>query len=79
MTHLLFVVSGGMQTFCDSSWRVELVSKPTACGIVAISTHEAGQEVRETPVEQRQEKRRAKRRNPTGLRVLRDSWLSPLE
>ncbi|EGF27647.1 transposase [Rhodopirellula baltica] len=43
-----------------------------------ISTEEAGCEIRETPVEILQEKRKAKRRNPTGKRIRRDGWLSPL-
>ncbi|EKK00381.1 protein containing DUF1568 [Rhodopirellula baltica SH28] len=43
-----------------------------------IPTEEAGREIRETPVEALQQKRKAKRRNPTGKRIRRDEWLSPL-
>ena len=39
---------------------------------------EAAQQIRDTPVAERKEQRKSKRRNPTGKRVLRDSWLAPL-
>ncbi|QDV23041.1 hypothetical protein [Aureliella helgolandensis] len=45
----------------------------------AVPTAEAGKKIRETPVQQRMQEQKAKRRNPTGKRVLRDSWLAPLE
>ncbi|TWT94953.1 transposase [Neorhodopirellula pilleata] len=43
-----------------------------------IPTEEAGRRVRETPVEKLRDEHKAKRRNPTGRRILRDAWLSPL-
>jgi REP element-mobilizing transposase RayT len=50
-----------------------------AFDLVTITPEEAGEQIRNTPVEKLKEQRRAKRRSPTGRRVLRDSWLSPLE
>jgi len=41
-------------------------------------TDEAGRKIRETPVDQLREERRRKKRNPTGRRIRRDDWLSPL-
>jgi len=49
-----------------------------AYDLVPVPSEEAAKEIRETPVDQMREKRRAKRRNPTGRRVKRDSWLAPL-
>ena len=43
-----------------------------------IPTEEAGRQTRETPVDELRAKRRAKRANPTGRRIRRDDWLSPL-
>lgn len=43
-----------------------------------IPTEQAAKQIRETPVEQLREKRRSKRRNPTGRKVRRDAWLAPL-
>ncbi len=43
-----------------------------------VPTTEAGRRIRETPVEQLRQERRAEKRNPTGRRVRRDGWLSPL-
>jgi hypothetical protein len=43
-----------------------------------VSTEAAGQAIRDTPVEELKQKRRAKRRNPTGRRIRRDDWLAPL-
>ena len=43
-----------------------------------IPTAEAGRKLRETPVDQLREERRKKKRNPTGRRIRRDDWLSPL-
>ncbi|WP_286766403.1 MULTISPECIES: transposase [Rhodopirellula] len=43
-----------------------------------IPTDEAGRQTRETPVETLRRERKAKRRNPTGKRIRRDEWLSPL-
>ena len=49
-----------------------------AFDLVSVSTEQAGEHVRETPVADRKQQRRAKRRNPTGKRILRDRWLAPL-
>ena len=49
-----------------------------AFDLVPITTEEAGKAIRETPVAELKEARKAKRRNPTGRRVRRDGWLSPL-
>jgi len=43
-----------------------------------VPTAQAGRAIRETPVEQLQRQRKARRRNPTGRRVRRDGWLAPL-
>ncbi|TWU01637.1 hypothetical protein [Neorhodopirellula pilleata] len=43
-----------------------------------IPTEEAGRKIRETPVDDLRKERKAKRKNPTGRRILRDAWLSPL-
>lgn len=43
-----------------------------------IPTEEAGRKIRETPLDELREERQAKRKNPTGRRILRDAWLSPL-
>jgi REP element-mobilizing transposase RayT len=43
-----------------------------------IPTEEAGRQIRETPVKELQEQRKAKRRNPTGRKLRRDGWLAPL-
>jgi hypothetical protein len=40
---------------------------------VPMPTAEAGEEIRNTPVDELKEKRRAKRRNPTGRRIRRDA------
>lgn len=49
-----------------------------AFDLVTVSTEEAGKQLRETPVAEHKKQRAAKRRNPTGRRILRDSWLAPL-
>ena len=49
-----------------------------AFDLVPISTEEAGKHQRETTVDEKKKQRQAKRRNPTGKRILRDSWLAPL-
>ena len=49
-----------------------------AFDLVVIETEEAAEQIRNTPVADRKEQRKSKRRNPTGKRVLRDSWLAPL-
>ena len=43
-----------------------------------VPTKEAGQKIRDTPVDQLREERKAKRRHPTGRKVRRDGWLAPL-
>ena len=43
-----------------------------------IPTEEAGRKIRETPVDELREERKVKRKNPTGHRIRRDAWLSPL-
>jgi hypothetical protein len=49
-----------------------------AFDLVPVPTEQAGEEIRTTPVEELKEKRRAKKRNPTGRRIRRDAWLAPL-
>ena len=49
-----------------------------AFDLVPVTTEQAGQEIRNTPVDQLREKRRAQRKNPTGKRIRRDGWLAPL-
>ncbi|MCG8649448.1 MAG: hypothetical protein MI861_06430 [Pirellulales bacterium] len=49
-----------------------------AFDLVAITTEQAGSEIREQPSIQLREKRRKRRKNPTGKRVRRDGWLAPL-
>ena len=43
-----------------------------------VPTEEAGRRIRDTPVQQLREEQKSKRRNPTGKRIRRDGWLSPL-
>ena len=50
-----------------------------AFDLVSVSSDEAGRHLRETAVADRKQQRQAKRRNPTGKRILRDSWLAPLK
>lgn len=50
-----------------------------AFDLVTISNEEAGRQIRNTTVENRKRQRAAKRRNPTGKRINRDSWLAPLQ
>ena len=50
-----------------------------AFDLVAVSTEEAGEQLRGTAVAELKKKRQAKRRNPTGKQILRDGWLAPLE
>ncbi|PAY20587.1 hypothetical protein CKO51_05665 [Rhodopirellula sp. SM50] len=49
-----------------------------AFDLVPITTKQAGEERRTKPVDELREKKRAKRRNPTGKRIRRDGWLAPL-
>jgi hypothetical protein len=41
-------------------------------------TEKAGKQLRDTTVDDLRQKRRAKRKNPTGRRIRRDGWLAPL-
>ncbi|MEM8670626.1 MAG: hypothetical protein AAGG48_24080, partial [Planctomycetota bacterium] len=43
-----------------------------------VSTEEAGKKIRDTPVDQLRKDRTKKKRNPTGRKIKRDGWLSPL-
>ncbi len=43
-----------------------------------VPTQEAAKQIRETPVDELREQRKAKKRNPTGKRIKRDAWLAPL-
>ncbi len=43
-----------------------------------MSVEQAGQAIRETPVEKLAKQVQAKRRRPTGRRIRRDAWLAPL-
>jgi len=49
-----------------------------AFDLVAVTTEEAGREIRTTPVDELRERRRQRRRHPTGRRILRDDWLAPM-
>ncbi len=49
-----------------------------AFDLATLPTDEAAQQILDTPVAERKEQRKSKRRSPTGKRVLRDSWLAPL-
>ena len=49
-----------------------------AFDLVPVATHDAAAKIRSTSVDQLREERRSKRRCPTGRRIRRDGWLSPL-
>ncbi len=49
-----------------------------AFDLVPVSTEETGKAIRETPVAELKQKLKEKKRRPTGRRVRRDGWLSPL-
>jgi len=49
-----------------------------AFDLVPVPTEEAAKEIRETPVDELRAKQKQKKRNPTGRRIRRDGWLSPL-
>ncbi len=51
----------------------------TAFDLVPVSTAKAGKQIRENSVEGRKNLRRHGRHHPTGKRILRDSWLAPLQ
>lgn len=50
-----------------------------AFDLVAVSTEEAGEQLRNSSVGELKKQRRAKRQGPTGKRILRDDWLAPLK
>ncbi len=50
-----------------------------AFDLVSVSSDQAGDHLRETSVADRKQQRRAKQRNLTGRRILRDRWLAPLK
>ena len=43
-----------------------------------VPREEAAKEIRETPIDQLEAKRKRQKRNPTGRRIRRDAWLAPL-
>ena len=49
-----------------------------AFDLVPVPTEQAGKQIRETPVDELKQQHRERKRNPTGRRILRDRWLSPL-
>src|SRR6056297_692667 len=49
-----------------------------AFDLIPTPTDEAGKKIRDTPVDEVRKQRKSKRRNPTGRKVRRDAWLSPL-
>ena len=49
-----------------------------AFDLVAISNEEASNQIQNTTVAARKKQQSAKRRNPTGKQIARDSWLSPI-
>ena len=49
-----------------------------AFDLKAMPTEQAGEELRTSTVEEVQARKAARRRNPTGRRIRRDAWLSPL-
>ncbi|OYP28505.1 hypothetical protein [Rhodopirellula sp. MGV] len=49
-----------------------------AFDLVAIRTDEAGRKIRETTVDTLRAEKKQKKKNPTGRRVRRDGWLSPI-
>ncbi|MEM6473434.1 MAG: hypothetical protein AAF802_28000 [Planctomycetota bacterium] len=61
---------------CKARRGAEIPS--AAFDLKPIPTEEAGKKIRETPVEQLRKERRRKKKNPTGRRIKRDGWLSPL-
>jgi len=49
-----------------------------AFDLVPITNKEAGDKIKNTPIEELKQQRKAKKRNPTGRRIACDAWLSPL-
>jgi REP element-mobilizing transposase RayT len=61
-------IHGGKGAMIDSA----------AFDLKPMSTDAAGKLIRETPVAELQKQRKAKKHNPTGRKIRRDDWLSPL-
>lgn len=55
-----------------------VLMESAAFDLQPISTEQAGQMIRDTPVQQLQQQKASRRRNPTGRKVRRDGWLAPL-
>ncbi len=49
-----------------------------AFDLVSITTDDAGDKLKNTPIDDLKKQRQVKRRDPTGKRILRDSWLAPV-
>ncbi len=49
-----------------------------AFDLVPLPIAESANEIRDTPVDELRQKRKQKKRNPTGRRIYRDGWLAPL-
>jgi hypothetical protein len=49
-----------------------------AFDLVPVSTEAAGKTIRETPLDELRKQHKSKKRNPTGRKIRRDDWLSPL-
>ena len=50
-----------------------------AFDLVAITSEQAGEEIKNTPADELKHKRRRKQRNPTGKRIRPDDWLAPIQ
>jgi REP element-mobilizing transposase RayT len=49
-----------------------------AFDLIPITNKEAGDKIKNTPIDELKKQRNAKKRNPTGRRIACDAWLSPL-
>jgi REP element-mobilizing transposase RayT len=49
-----------------------------AFDLLPVSTEQAGKTIRETPLDELRQRRKTKKRNPTGRKILRADWLAPL-
>ncbi len=49
-----------------------------AFDLIPITNKEAGDKIKNTPIDELRKQRNAKKRNPTGRRIACDAWLSPL-
>jgi REP element-mobilizing transposase RayT len=49
-----------------------------AFDLVPITNKEAGDKIKNTPIEQLKQQQKTKKRNPTGRKIACDAWLSPL-